>query len=283
MTRWSFWLVVALLVAGPLGAAGLVASGGSPAGGNAASSASSGLTPATGSVTANITGPSVVALRASTTYIIQATGGPAVAPNGTIIGNLTYFAQVLGSNLTGVTLTPTSSLILNGTPGRPILEVANTTEVLTIQVEVTSVYQTQNQSINITYLVHVVQPYVVQATLVTGSANVGQFTILVALDGTQVGNVSVPNLDANQNYQFSYSYVTLGLSAGTHTFTLTLLVPRGLVTFGNGQNSYSVSFYVPGPTPNYSLWYLAGAVAFLGTIFILVTRLAARRRGAAKR
>lgn len=278
--RLGALLLIALLLGGAFGALAASASAAPP---TAPAAAPSGLHANSGQLTANITGPSILALRGVATYLIHATGGPAVAPNGTIIGNLTYFAQVLGSNLTGVSLSPTSSLILNNSPGMPNLDVANSTEVLTIAVEVTSVYQTQNVSINITYTVHVVQPYEVRATLVASGASTGQVTVLVQLDGVLVGNVSVPNLVANQTTQFEYSYVTLGLSPGTHTFTLMLENARGLIHFANGLTAYSVSFYVPGPGPNYQLWYLVGAVAFFGTTFILATRLAARRRGSGKR
>ncbi len=236
-------------------------------------------------VTGNISGPTLLALRATgAVYEIRGSGGPAYAANGSLVGNVTYHATVTGPNLTGVSFTPEEAALFNNSPDRGSLDVGNTSEVLTIVVEVSSAYKTENQSINVTWTVHVVQPYIVRATLVAGpNATVSPFTVLVDLDGVLVGNVSIPTLLPNESYQFSYSYATLGLSPGEHTFTLYLQDPHGLVVFAGGATIYSVTFNVPGASPNYTLWYVAGAVAFFGTTFIFVTRLAARRRGQGRR
>lgn len=265
--------VVALLLLGSLialGAPGVATAHESPAA----------ATPVTG----NITGPTVLAYNANRAYSINGTGGPAFAANGTRVGNVTFYASVTGANLTGVSLAPTESAITNASGHPTLLTVGNVTEVLTIQVEITSVYQTANVSLNLTYTVNVVQPYTLSVTLIAGSSNtVLAFALTVDLDGAPVGSVHVPTLTANQSYVATFQYATLGLSAGEHTFTLSLLNEHGLVTFAGGATSYSASFYVPGPPPSYTLWYVAGAVAFFGAIFIFVTRVAARRRNPARK
>jgi hypothetical protein len=234
-------------------------------------------------VQANLTGPHVLAQRGTGDYTLRATGGPAFLPNGTMVGNLSYTATVSGSNTTGVSLSPPSSDLVNGT-GALTLATSNLTQALTISVEITSTYETTNATLNITFSVTVVQPYIVSATLVSGAnTSIAGFTIQVDLDGALVGNITVPEMLANETHQVSYAYATLGLASGWHTFTLSIAGTPGLVRFSNGEVSYSVSFYVPGSTPSYTLWYAVGIVAFLGTTFILVTRLAARRRGTTRR
>ncbi|MGA3022508.1 MAG: CARDB domain-containing protein [Thermoplasmata archaeon] len=237
----------------------------------------------TTAVTGSLTGPTIVATGSTTKYEVSGFGGPAVAANGTVVGNITFYATVVGSNLTGVTLLPSSSAFTNNQSKTVDLAVANASETLTIDVMVSSVYQGQNQSINFTNTVHVVQPYVISATIVASSTWVSAFTVRVTLDGTVIGNVSVPALQAGGTYQVTFEYPTLGLSTGDHTFAISLAQEHGLVTFANGQTQYSQTVYVTGPGPDYTLWYVAGIVAFFGAIFIFLTRVAARRRGAARR
>ncbi len=242
------------------------------------------LAPASTPVTGNVTGPSILAWNTHANYFVNGTGGPAFAPNGTQVGNLTWWISLLAANSTGTTITPTEGAIVGGNASLTVLTVANITEPLTIAVMLSSTYLTQNVTTNFTYTLHIVQPYVVAATLVCGpSAGVASFAVTVQLDGTTVGTVTVPSLLANQTYHLSYKYAVLSLGSGWHTFTISLASLHGLVRFSGGATVYSQSFYVPGPSTSYTLWYVAGFVAFFGAIFILLTRVAARRRGAVKR
>lgn len=235
-------------------------------------------------VVGNITGKTVLGFKAAAYYFINASGGPAFAANGSKIGNLTYYASVTAVNLTGVAVIPSTSGFANAAAQRTQLSVGNISEVVTIVVEIASVYQKSNVSINLTYQVNVVQPYVLTLSLVSDSSStILGFLLLVDLDGTPVGTISVPSLTAHQSYVATFPYATTGLSPGDHTFTVSLVNEHGLVTFAGGGTTYSETFYVPGPPPDYTLWYLAGAVAFFGAIFIFVTRVAARRRAPSRK
>lgn len=231
------------------------------------------------SVTGNITGPTVLAYNANHYYNINATGGPAFAANGTLVGNVTFYASVTGENTTGVNLVPSESAITNSSGHPTLLTVTNITELLTLVVEISSTYLTENESINLTYPVNVVQPYILSLTLLSQtSSTILAFTLTVYLDGAPVGSIHIPTLTGKQSYVATFQYATTGLSSGEHTFTVSLVNEHGLITFAGGAPSYSTSFYVPGPPPDYTLWYVTGAVAFFGAIFIFVTRVAARRR-----
>ncbi len=239
---------------------------------------------ATTSVSGTIQGPSVLATHGTGKYVINATGGPAVAANGTRVGNLTFYASVSGPNLTGVSLAPESGSITTVGPGNTFLSVSAATETLTISVMISSTNGKENQSVNLTYTVNVVTPYVVSATIVnTGSATVVGVSVAVSLDGTVVGNVSLPSLTPGGEYSLSYRYATTGISPGDHTFSLTIKDPHGLVTFTNGATTYTSTFYVAGPAPDNTVWYVLGVVAFFGVLFIFMTRVAARRRGVARK
>ncbi|MGA7650018.1 MAG: hypothetical protein ACLQL8_02970 [Thermoplasmata archaeon] len=238
--------------------------------------------PTTG-VTGSLVGPTLVSAGSTTKYQMFGFGGPAVAANGTVVGNLTFYATLVASNLTGVTLLPSSASFTSNQSTSLALTAGNTSETLTVDVMVSSVYQGKNQSTNFTYTINIAQPYVLSATIVAGSTWVTGFTLLVTLDGAVIGNVSVPALQAGGTYQIKFEYPTLGLSSGDHTFAISLAQEHGLVTFANGQTQYSQTVYVTGPAPDYTLWYVAGIVAFFGAIFIFLTRVAARRRGAARR
>jgi hypothetical protein len=245
------------------------------------------LTPAatgTNPLTGNISGPGAVATSGSGTYELRATGGPAVLPDGVQIGNLSWSAKVSAANATNVSVAPSSGTLTVGSPGKTVLVVSNVTQVVTLEVEYTSSYGGSTSTLNVTDPISVVVPYKVEAKLVAGpSTALLPFQIAVDLDGNPVGTVSVPALAANQSYTLTYSYATTGLSAGWHTFTLSVANEHGLVSFSGGVLEYSQSFYVPGPAPNYTIWVVAGVAAFFGALFILATRVAARRRGGSRR
>jgi CARDB len=239
---------------------------------------------ATTPVTGSVSGPTVLALGGTGHYTIVGTGGPAVAPNGTQVGNITYYITLAATNLTGVSVTPAQAALGPNLNGTPILIVGAITEVVTMTVMISSVYQHQNVSTNLTYSVTVVQPYVVTATLVNVSdTTVLAFPLAIYLDGNPVATVEVSSMTPGNEYNLSYQYATTGLSSGDHTFTISLAAQHGLVVFSNGAQSYSQTFYVTGPAPNYTIWYVVGIVAFVGVLFIFLTRVAARRRGALRR
>ena len=235
-------------------------------------------------VQGSVQGPSVIATLGTAHLTLNASGGPAFAPNGTQVGNLTYHASVAGADLTGVSVVPSSSAFVLGKNQTPVLSVGSTPELLTLTFEISSVYGTQNDSTNLTYTVRVVQPYVVGAIILnSGTTTVLPFTVDVRLDGIVVGNVSVPSITPQGEYNLSFQYATAGLSPGDHTFSISLANEHGLVTFANGASSYSVTFYVPGAAPNDTVWYAFGGLAFVGVLFIFATRVAARRRGAVRK
>jgi hypothetical protein len=234
-------------------------------------------------VTGTVSGPTILAAEGIGNYEINGSGGPAFASNGTQVGNLTVYLSITAANATGLSLTPAQGSIVNRTPVKTVFQ-AGVAEVVTILAMISSTYHKQNQSINLTYTVNVVTPYVVRATIVAGAlATVLSFSVQVLLDGTLVGSVSVPTLTARESYNLSFEYPTLGLSSGDHTFSISLAKEHGLVTFANGATVYSSTFYVTGPAPDYTLWYVVGIVAFFGVLFIFMTRVAARRRGALRK
>jgi hypothetical protein len=237
----------------------------------------------TSAVTGAVTGPTIVSTSSTTPYQVSGFGGPAVSANGTVVGNITFYASVVGPNLTGVTFLPSEGNFTSNQSQTSDLAVGNATETITIDLMVSSVVHGKNQSVNSTFTVTIVQPYVISTTIVASSSGVTTFNVFVTLDGAVIGNVSVPALSAGGTYKLKFEYPTLGLSPGDHTFAISLTQEHGLVTFANGQTQYSETVYVTGPAPDYTLWYVAGIVAFFGAIFIFVTRVAARRRGAARR
>ncbi|MGA7922416.1 MAG: hypothetical protein WCA77_00345 [Thermoplasmata archaeon] len=229
-------------------------------------------------LTGNITGPSFVGVSLSAKYEVRAMGGPALAANGTYVGTLSYTSSLSGSNTTSATLAPVSGVLVNQSVNLT-LSAPNITEALTINVAVTSSLNGTNATTNLTYLVSIIQPYRLSATLYSTTAvTLQEFNITVMLDGAPVGTVTIPTISGKASYPFTFNYVNPGLSMGTHTFTISLAQQHGLVTFAGGAESYSVTFYVGGPPPDYTIDYVLGAVALIGAIFIWLTFVAARRR-----
>ena len=232
----------------------------------------------------SITGPTVVPVGSSSKYQVLGYGGPAYSSNGTLVGNISYYTTLVGNNLTGASFSPPTGNFTGNRSIAGILAVGNATETITIDVMVSSVYQGKNESTNFSLAVSVVQPYVISTSIIdVSTSTVLAFVVYVTLDGTVVGNVTVPTLQPGGKYPLSFEYSTVGLSPGDHTFALSLVQEHGLVTFPNGSTVYSQTVYVTGPGPDYTLWYVLGIVAFFGALFIFATRVAARRRGATRR
>jgi hypothetical protein len=231
---------------------------------------------------ASVHGPSFFGTGGNGRYEINASGGPAQAANGTYVGQYNFTVAPQAANTTNVVVSPSDGILENGSFNFT-LDANNVSQTITLAVEVSSIYQGKNESTNVSTTVQIVMPYKVSAMVVAGpSASVLAFSLQVLLDGQAVGSVAIPQLTPKENYTFTFSYVTLGLSSGWHTFSISLGAENGLVTFPNGAITYAQSFYIPGAPPDYTLWYVAGAVAFFGAIFIFVSRVAARRRGTAR-
>jgi hypothetical protein len=234
-------------------------------------------------LTGNVSGPTVVAASSNVSYYINGTGGPAFL-NGEQVGNLTWRASVSGTNTTVVTVKPTSGAITNHTPANVTVDMGPIYQTITLTVELQSTNHTANDTTNLTYVIHIVQPYTLTLHLVVGSsAGIASFNLTIDLDGVPVGAIRIPTLGPGTNDTANFDYATLGLSPGTHTFTASLVAEHGLVTFAGGSTTLSESFYVPGAPPSYTVWYVAGIAAFFGALFIIVTRVAARRQRPTKK
>jgi hypothetical protein len=238
----------------------------------------------TTNLTGNISGSSVVGVSTNDTYFINGTGGPAFL-NGEQIGNVSWYASVAATtNTSVVTVIPTSGSITNNTPGILTVEMGALVQTVTLTVELASTNHTTNDTLNLTQVIHVVQPYLLTLHLhVSSVAAIHEFNLTIDLDGVPVGRIHIPPLPAGTNDTAEFLYATLGLSPGTHTFTASLIAEHGLITFAGGATTMSVSFFVPGAPPSYTVWYVAGIVAFFGALFIIVTRVAARRRPVTKK
>lgn len=231
-------------------------------------------------VTGTFTGPATLGYNATEFYTLNATGGPAVSPTGQMLGNITYYLRLGGSNLTSVSISPTRGILVNTSAANPSLTVHNASETITIYVMISSTYLGQNESINLTYNVLVVQPYTLSVSLTAGPTyTILSFQLDVYLDGNYAGVYSVPTLTSGEVYTIKWSYATAPLSSGWHTFTFAIpSADQGLVTFPNGQSTYAYSFYITGPAPDYTLWIVAGVLAFVAVAFISLILVGGRRR-----
>ena len=233
-------------------------------------------------LTGSVNGPSALGINTAHYYRLDATGGPAFALNGTQVGNLTFYASLVAPNTSAPSLNPTFGAIVNGSYNVS-LSAGNVSQVVDLQVEYVSIYHQLNVTLNVTYVVQVVHPYVVTGIIQAGNDTVLAFPIQVSLDGQVVSPpLEVPTLTPYEEYNFSYDYVTAGLSSGYHTFTFTLPTQHGQVHFAGGALSYQYTFYVPGPPADYTLYYMLGGVALVGVILIFLVLVGARRRGGSR-
>ena len=229
-------------------------------------------------LTGAITGPSVVGRGLQVQYVVNGSGGPGEAANGTEVGNITYNATLSGANVSKASISPPTGVLING---QVILRFTapNVTEAVRITVRLNSSYGGQNTSTDLYKLIQIVQPYVLSGTIVTGATMVTGFNMTVLLDGVPVGQVDIPSIAANSSYRFTFDYVPSSLGAGWHTMAVSLTEEHGLVTFQGGVEQLSLRFYVAGPPPNYALDVGVGILAFAAAVFIWGAVVGARRRG----
>jgi hypothetical protein len=229
-------------------------------------------------ITETTTGPSVVGRALHAQYVVNGSGGPAVAANGMLVGNITFNATLTGTNVSGASIVPPTGFLGHG--GVMLrLTAPNVTESVILHVELTSKYKNASVSMSFNTTIQVVEPYRLSGTLVAGSTSVSGFNMTVTVDGTPVGQVAVPIIPSHGSYNFTFNYVPQGLSAGWHTMAVSLAPEHGLVTFQGGVQQLSVQFYITSPPPNYALDFAVGIAAFAVAVFIWGSVVGARRRG----
>jgi hypothetical protein len=234
--------------------------------------------PSYGALSGTIAGPANVGETQNASYVVNVSGGPAIASNGTQVGLYSYNASVTGTNTTGVSFSPSAGSMPNGTV-KLELRASNISQLLTLYVLVTSSASGKNATQNLSYSVNVVVPYRITATLVAGSSGtLSPFVLTVTLDGTPIGSIPVGTLTAGARTPIAYNYVNPNLAPGWHTFAISLAQEHGLVSFAGGGESISVTFYVAGPSPNDSVYIVIGIGAFVGVVFIWSIRVGAGRR-----
>lgn len=220
-----------------------------------------------------ITGPALLATNGSGVYYATATGGPAETLSGQYIGNYTFTDQILGVSTQGSFTSPFSGAFIDQQANLSLGGLVDDGSY-TLELNVTSTSGGKapvNLTRIFTYQFSVVAPYVVEATVNNeNSYTVSGVAVQIDLDGVLVGETSLPSLAAAASTQVKYNYTSTGLSPGYHTFTLVLVGSYGLVEFSNGQTSYSVTFYVSGPAPDYTQYYLYGLTITVFCIFITI-------------
>jgi hypothetical protein len=228
-------------------------------------------------LSASLSGPSILPVNGTGTYLLTGTGGPAMGFNGTQVGIFSYNATVGGPNTTNVIITPVSGVLTNGATHLSLK--ATIAETLVIAVELKSSFAKQNATTNVTYSVTVLAPYVVKATIVDSQPySTLPFNLTVLLDGVPVGSIGVPSILAHGSYTATFQYAVASLAVGWHTFSMNLASEHGLLAFAGGSESFGQSFYVTGPPVDDSGFILLGILWFVLAVFIWVAWVGARRR-----
>lgn len=229
-------------------------------------------------ITGAIVGPSLVGQGLKAEYTVNATGGPAVAANGTVVGTFQFNATLAGTDVSSGSVVPAAGVLVNRSTVLTFTA-PNVIQVVTLNVRITSTFNGNNTTNTFSTLIQVLPPYVLSGELVAGPTAISGFTMTVSLDGTIIGSVSVPSIAADGTYNFSFDYVPTSLSAGWHTMSASVAPEHGLVTFAGGVEQLSIQFYVTGPPPDYTLDIGIGIAAFAVALFIWGSVVGARRRG----
>jgi len=223
-----------------------------------------------------ITGPTALAPRTSSSYFLNATGGPGLASGGNY--SIRYYLS--GSDLTDGGPLPSSPSTMTNSTGAFTLNVTAPAKEqgISLIVELNSSFGTTYERTTLTYAITVVTPVILTATF----ANDGKTAALNVLvrfyvDGKLVGQATIPRIEPGATGTATLSYLPAGLGAGSHTVLAQADINgNGVIEPDKGEVVVLDVFYKKG-------WELTWGYAILIILLtisltVLIVRWVRRRR-----
>jgi hypothetical protein len=212
-----------------------------------------------------ITGSNIIALNSTSSYQIAVSGGPAI--DG---GTYQYYAYLQGNNVSSTNVFPSNGTSLTG---KFYINVTAPAQIENIELIVTANSTLGNVTMHgkQTMILRVIHPMSISGTIYNnGIITLNNINIKFYLDNTYIGNITISKIGPKQNYTFTYNYTIQSLSAGYHTIKMQIVNGYNLVLFSNNLNYNTVTFYVPGPVPNYTIWYEATGIVLVGVVILIL-------------
>ncbi len=219
--------------------------------------------------------PSFAGLNETVPCVLTIKGGPA----SDLGGNFSYIIEILGTNTTGSSATPSQST----GPGNEFAVNLTMPEVapqtLTIRINATSTGNNgASEKVQIDFRIEVVVPILIKATVFNaGEANAVNVTARFYADGELLATQTFDILGGQTKTLF-YNWTFLKIKTGKHVVSVTVDEPNNIVEFSDGNNAISRTIYV-GSQGNPMGAVLTGAVVFLAVlVFLIYIQKPIRRR-----
>ncbi|MCL4325796.1 MAG: hypothetical protein M1481_03075 [Candidatus Thermoplasmatota archaeon] len=214
-------------------------------------------------VTVIVSGPTLTAINQSYFYNITVAGGPA-----TDGGIYQYHAYLVGKNISAIAVAPANS---SSKSGKFVVNITMPAIAQTVTLVVTGNSTLGNITKNSTEKIpiNVIKPLLIHSIIYNrGLITLDNVTVEFYLDGTFIGSSLVPSILPFTNASVFFNYTVASLPTGYHT--VKVVVNNTMIVFSNGKNYETITFYVPGPPPNYTLIYELTAVSVTVAIVLII-------------
>lgn len=184
-------------------------------------------------------GPTVLAKGSKTEYALTITGGPGAFPGG----EFSYTAKLLGKNLTGSSVTPSTAKSSDGL-FRFNLTAPSATGEVTLQLVAASTLGGNSEELQRESEIDIVTPIVFSVTLLnSGPVAADDVGVDFYVDGSYIGSKSAA-VPASGTAAVSYEWAVASLRGGAHELTAIIDRTSELVEFTTGDNVLVRTFYI---------------------------------------
>lgn len=200
---------------------------------------------------------------------LRVSGGPAAD----LDGNYTYAAEIIASNKTGSSVSPSTG----GDPGGVFsfnVTMPGEPQKVKLRVNVTSKTDDGKQAVTLVREaeIKVVEPIVIKATVYnTGAAEARNVTATFYADGILLGS-EVFDLAAGGSKEIVHNWTWANIASGKHVVTVKIDDPNKVVEFSDGNNVMSHTIYVGGQSNPLGAVLTVGLIVM--SVFVALTWLA---------
>jgi len=223
-----------------------------------------------------ITGPTALAPSTSSSYFLNASGGPGMGEGG----NYSVRYYLSGSDLTGGLPLPGSPTTATNATGTFTLNLTapQKEQGISLVVELNSSRGTTFERTTLTYPITVVTPVVLTATFANdGKTAAVDVPVKFYVDGKLVGQTTISRIEPGATGTATLSYLPVGLGAGTHTVQVEADLNRnGVIEPDKGEVVVLDVFYKKGWELNWGWAFVI--IGLTISLTVLVVRWARRRR-----
>ena len=217
-----------------------------------------------GPIYVSIEGRNVLATGEKSQYVVKVIGGPGSLTGG----NFSYAAKLVGTNLSGSLVTPSSGASSSGLININVTAPGVPQDVILV-LNITSATILDSEFAVKTFPIKVLAPVVIRATVKNaGDFDVTGVPLSIYADGTEVYETTV-DVDALTSRTITYNWTDPEMSQGEHVITVLLDPGNKFVEFESGGSVYTTTIYV-GKSSYGTTDALLGILFVMSVVLVLI-------------